>query len=123
MCLVNDHKVPINLPDVNVLRPSEIVGTNNDFRLVERVEVTALDLLIKSPCFEDLGRQKELVGQFLIPLLAQIGRNNNKEFALSLGPLCESRMPASMVFPRPTSSARIAPFDNGERKAKSAASI
>ena len=30
--------------------------------------------------------------------------------------------PASMVLPRPTSSARITPFENGERKAKRAAS-
>jgi len=30
--------------------------------------------------------------------------------------------PASIVFPSPTSSARIAPLESGERKAKSAAS-
>ena len=34
----------------------------------------------------------------------------------------ESRMPASMVLPRPTSSARIAPRESGDRNAKSAAS-
>jgi hypothetical protein len=31
-------------------------------------------------------------------------------------------MPASMVLPRPTSSARIAPRESGDRNAKSAAS-
>jgi hypothetical protein len=33
-----------------------------------------------------------------------------------------STMPASMVFPSPTSSARIAPLDNGDLKTKRAAS-
>lgn len=39
----------------------------------------ALYLFIERPCFENLGRQKEFVGEFLIPLLAQIGWNNNEQ--------------------------------------------
>jgi len=35
---------------------------------------------------------------------------------------CESKIPASIVFPRPTSSAKIAPFERGDLKAKRAAS-
>jgi hypothetical protein len=34
-----------------------------------------------------------------------------------------TQMPASMVFPRPTSSAKIAPLESGERNANKAASI
>ena len=36
---------------------------------------------------------------------------------------CDKIIPASMVFPRPTSSARIAPLESGDLKANRAASI
>ena len=35
---------------------------------------------------------------------------------------CDRMIPASMVFPSPTSSARMAPFERGDLKAKAAAS-
>ena len=67
--------------------------------------------------------EKELVGQFLLPLLPERGGDNQQDAASTLGPpLGRSPIRTSIVLPRPTSSARIAPCESGERSAKSAAS-
>ena len=62
--------------------------------------------------------QEELLRQLLIPLLAEIGRMMTRIRRLRSAHFCERTRPASMVLPRPTSSARMAPFESGERKAK-----
>ena len=44
-------------------------------------------------------------------------------FRLPIAQYWHSTNPASMVFPKPTSSARIMPLESGERNANKAASI
>jgi hypothetical protein len=55
-------------------------------RGVEGVRHAILDGLPERLCFKDRGGQAELVGQFLMPLLAQIGRRNDEDAAPALGP-------------------------------------
>ena len=84
--LVNDHEIPLNLPDIGVLGPGKLIGTQDDFFLHKRVQVALLDFLIERLRLQDEGGQKELVQQFLIPLLAEIGRQDDQDFSFSFRP-------------------------------------
>ena len=84
--LVNDHEIPVNLLDIGVLGPGKLIGTQDDFFLLKRVQVALLDFLIERLRLQDEGGQKELVQQFLIPLLAEIGRQDDQDFFFSFRP-------------------------------------
>jgi hypothetical protein len=53
---------------------------------VERVGGTVLDGLAVGLGFKQAGGDTELVRQFLMPLLAQVGRRDDQNAALALGP-------------------------------------
>jgi hypothetical protein len=62
-----------------------------------------------------LGRKNLSSSSWLHCLRRFAGHTTNKVRRRS-AQRCASKIPASIVFPRPTSSARIAPFESGERK-------
>ncbi len=84
--LVNDDEVPLDLLDVSVLAPGEMIRTDDDVTLIERIEVSFPYLLIETLRFQDKGREKELVGQLLVPLLSQTGGHDDEKLSLSFGP-------------------------------------
>ena len=78
MRFVNHYQVPLGLPHVHVLRPGELVRTEDDLWLIEGIQVSVFDFLIESFRFDDCRGEKELVGQFLTPLLAEVSRADDQ---------------------------------------------
>ena len=71
----------------------ELVGAEDDGVLLEGIEVAGPDRLVEAACLQDDGRQEELVRQFLAPLLAQVGRHDDQQAALSFGPVLGEQEP------------------------------
>ena len=87
MGLIDDDEIPRRGVNVRRFAPRELVGADDDRSVeVERPEVTALDGLIVRLRFQDGARKEELLAQFLVPLLPQVGRRDNQNPALSLRP-------------------------------------
>jgi hypothetical protein len=87
----------------------KLIRANDNLGNLERPELTLPDRSVIGLGFENPAGQEKFLGQLLKPLLAQVRGSNDQG-------------PASMVLPRPTSSARRAPLDSGELNANSAAS-
>jgi hypothetical protein len=83
---IDDHKIPGSLSNISVFSSGELKRTENNFGLVERIQVPAFDFLIESFGFENGIRQEEFVGEFLPPLLSQVCRADDKQVASTLGP-------------------------------------
>ena len=69
-----------------------------------------------------LSSVEKFLREFLRPLLPKVGRRHDENAAFTLRPFLGEHEPASMVFPNPTSSARMAPFESGDLNANKAAS-
>ncbi len=124
MGLIDDNEVPIDPPYVSVPARGEVIGADDDLSLVEGVQVPLLYLLVEGLRLQDQGGQEELLQQLLVPLFPEGGWDYDKELPLALRPsLGKDDASLDGLLPRPTSSARMAPFDRGDRKAKRAASI
>ena len=48
MSLVNDYKIPRDEGDIGVFGSGKLVGTKNDLGAVKWIEISQLDLLIKT---------------------------------------------------------------------------
>jgi hypothetical protein len=88
---VDDYQVPRHGLNVLGFAGRELVGADEHGSAiaceVERICRTILDGLPVGLGFKEAGRDTELVCQFLMPLLAQIGRGDDQNAALALGPL------------------------------------
>ena len=62
-------------------------------RRLERPEVALLDRRVVGLGLEDAARQEELLGQLLMPLLAQVGRRDDQDAPLALRPLLREHEP------------------------------
>ena len=100
MRFVDHHQVPRHALHCVRLASGELVGANDDpVRTrthgrcgVEGVRYTILDRLSERLGLKDRGGQAELVCQLLMPLLAQIGRHDDEDVTLALGPaLCDQQ--------------------------------
>jgi hypothetical protein len=60
------------LIDVARLAPGEVVGTDDNLGGLERPEMTLPDRRVVGFRLEDATRDEELLGQLLIPLLAEV---------------------------------------------------
>ena len=75
---INDDLIPIRRPDIAVFVTSEMKRTNDDaVLLVKGVEVAVLNLCVECLGFQDDGRDKKLIGEFLAPLFPQAGWGND----------------------------------------------
>jgi hypothetical protein len=86
MGFINDDQIPIHLRHVRLFRASELVGANHDGRLNEGVQIPLLDLLLESSRFENGRWQEEFVRKLLTPLLAEICRDDDQQFAVTFSP-------------------------------------
>jgi hypothetical protein len=90
MGFVDDHQVPRHGLHVLGFACRELIGADEYGGAVacevERVCRTVLDGLAVGPGFKQAGGDTELVCQFLMPLLAQVGRGDDQNAALALGP-------------------------------------
>ncbi len=83
---VNHHQIPRHGLDVAGLALGELVGANNDLGCLEGADLALADGGVVRLGFEDAARQKELLGQLLIPLLAQVRRRDHQNAPLALRP-------------------------------------
>ena len=90
---VDDHQIPACLADVRLHLPDEMVRTDNDGVLLEGIEVAGPDGVVEGAGFQDDRRQEELVGQFLAPLLPQIGRHDDQDATLPFRPALVDQEP------------------------------
>ena len=72
--------------DVARLAPGELVGADDDLGRLEGAELALLDGGVVGLGLQDAAGQEELLGQLLIPLLAQIGRRDDQDAPLALRP-------------------------------------
>ena len=98
---VDDHQIPACLADVRLHLPGEMVRTDNDGVLLERIEVAGPDGVVEGPGFQDGRWQEELVGQFLAPLLPQVGRHDDQDATLAFRPALVDQEPGLDGFPQP----------------------
>ena len=75
---VDDHEIPRGCRHVRRFAPREMVGANDDSVLyLERPEIPLFDRLVVRLGLQYPAGEEEFFRQFLIPLLAQIGRHDN----------------------------------------------
>ena len=86
MRFVNDDQIPKRLAQVGLFGAGKLVGAEDDFWLIERIEVAAPDGLIERLGFKNGRRQKEFVAEFLAPLLPQICRTDDEQLTASFRP-------------------------------------
>jgi hypothetical protein len=84
--LVVDDEVPANPTHIVDLRLCELVGADNGSVVLEGVVDALLSPLIAALGFENDGFEGKLVLQLLIPLLAQVGRDDDQNSAAAFGP-------------------------------------
>ena len=84
---VHDHQVPRHAPQIVGLGLGELVAADDDAAaLLKRQFVAVLALLLVAFGFQNQRLQAELVLQFLVPLLAQVGGHDDKDAPLAFGP-------------------------------------
>ena len=82
--LVDDDEVPVDVSEFEGFGGGELVGADEDFAgLVKGVEEAAL---AEGGGFEDFGREAEFVGEFLLPLFAKSGGEDEENAAAAFGP-------------------------------------
>ena len=86
MRLVDNGKVPFRDHELVALAGRELGGTDDDRRLLERLAHAVFPQAIIGCAFEDRRRKEEFFGHLLRPLLAQVGRADDENAALPLGP-------------------------------------
>jgi len=100
--LVDDHQVPRDRDDIVRFVAGEVVGADDEAGLVglEGIGVARLDGLVVGAGFEDGGGQEELLGEFLMPLLAQVRRGDDEDAAPPLGPALREEDASLDGFPK-----------------------
>ena len=87
MRFVNDDQVPRGSGDIRRLGASEVVGADDDGVFdFKRTKISLLDCLVIGLRLQYPARQKELLSQLLVPLLAEIRRRDDEDAPLPLGP-------------------------------------
>ena len=94
VCLVHHHQIPGHRTDGVRFAGRKLVRANDDAvgsrpgdgSSIEWIVDTVLDALPERLRFENGGGKPEFVGQFLMPLLAQVGRCDDQNAALAFGP-------------------------------------
>ena len=87
MGFVDDDEVPWRRSDIGRLAARKLIGADDDGVLhLERLKIPLFDCLVVGLRFQYPARQEELFGQFLMPLLAQIGRHDDENTPLPLRP-------------------------------------
>ena len=101
----------------------ELIRTHDEaVRPIEGIVASGLTLLIEGLRVEHDGGEKELVGSSCCHCFRSVAGTISRMRRRRSAHRWEITNPDSIVLPRPTSSARIAPCESGERRAKSAAS-
>ena len=67
---IDDNQVPGSLAHIRVFGFDELIGANNDFVLVKRVQIAFFDLLIECLALQNHRGQEEFISQLLAPLFA-----------------------------------------------------
>ena len=78
---------------VGRLALGELVRADDDVRRLERAEVALLDGRVVGLRFEDAAGQEELLGQLLMPLLAQVRGRDDEDAPLALRPFLREHEP------------------------------
>src|SRR5260370_21163994 len=76
-----------------------MIRANTNLLWVKWIEIPLLDDLIERSTIENHGGQEKFVGEFLIPLLAECGGNNDQKFAFLFCPLLRKENPSLNRFP------------------------
>lgn len=118
---VKYDKFPGDAFDIGRFGFGELVGTDDGALLVKRVFAGFAQGGVVF-VFEDGAIQAEFFLYFLMPLLAQVGRGDDKNAAFALCPVLQDDEAGFDGLPRPTSSARMTPRSSGFLQAKRAAS-
>ena len=85
---IHHHQVPADALQVVGPGFGERVGADDRPRVVlERLRIARLARGVVTARFQDQTLQVELVLQLLVPLLAQVGRNDDEDAPLALGPV------------------------------------
>ena len=86
MRFVNDYQVPRHRLNFLGLTAGELVGGDKHAERIKGVAGTFLDSLLEGFSLQYRSSNAELVSQFLMPLLAQIGRSDHENTTLALRP-------------------------------------
>ena len=123
MCFVNNDQIPSNMFNIgaafalaNWNEQMTILFAANGLRLPVSMATSKL-------CFSRMvDCRKNFSSSSLAHCLRRLAGQIINKRRLCSAQCCERMMPASMVLPNPTSSANMAPLDNGDLKANRAAS-
>lgn len=86
MRLVEDDDVPGHRAQIRDLGLGELIGADDGRANVEWVGDAVTPLLVVALGLQDLPVQRELVLELLMPLLAQVGGDDDQHATLALGP-------------------------------------
>ena len=95
-----------------------LVGADDDLGTVKRVEVPRSNLLVEGLGFQQYAAQEELVRKVLMPLSPQTRGDNDENLPLAFSPSLRQEDASLDCLGKSYFVATIAPFDNGERKAR-----
>lgn len=86
MGLVDHDEVPFRLGQIRLLGTGELIGTDDDLRLLKWIQIAGTNGVLEGPRFKNGGRKEELVGELLAPLLAEVRGTDDEQPSPSLGP-------------------------------------
>jgi hypothetical protein len=100
----------------------KLIGANDDLFGLERTEFADPDSRVEGLRFQDFAGQEKLLRQLLVPLLAEIRRDNDQDATLPLGPLLGEHEAGLDGLAETNLVREQGTLESGELKAKSAAS-
>lgn len=119
---VHDDQIPPGQHEFVRAFGRELVRTDHEFGTIEGSAHSPFFCRVVAFGFQDFSGQKNFSAISCVHCFRRLAGVTIRIRRFPSAHFCEMTSPASMVFPRPTSSASIAPLERGDRNAKSAAS-
>ena len=86
MRLVDHHQIPSDSLDLSCLTFGELIGTDDDFRRLKWPKLPMFHGGVVGLGLKDAAGKKEFFGKLLKPLLAEVGRGDDKDTPPAFGP-------------------------------------
>lgn len=120
--LICPHSIFGNLPDllvpdIRLFGPRKLVGAKHNLVLVKWTEISLFDEFVEALIFKITEGKKNFSANSRLHCLRRLAGTITNNFCFSFRPFLREQKSFFNVLSRPTSSARITPFENGLRKA------
>ena len=110
MRLVDHHQIPGKSPDLLSLALGELIGTDDDFRRLKWPKLSLFHGGVVGLGLKNAAGKKEFFGKLLKPLLAKVGRGDDKDAPPAFGPFLRKDETGFDGFAQPNLVCQQGPF-------------